>query len=124
MFGVIITVIMIIIAIILLHFNYNDKQNNYEISDIDDDYEPINSNYTSRPLSQTTNIPNDIDNSYAFANRLKNLIFSRHINEQDLLAYLGITASDLKKYKFSMESINKYQKIYNNNLTTNDNEES
>ena len=60
----------------------------------------IKTDYNTESTHKYSN-SNDIEGSYAFANRLKNLIFSRRIDEDKMISEIGITKNDLKKYKFS-----------------------
>lgn len=95
--------VIIIVAVIIYFFNRSSGgQDDYNASNNIEEYKPLNQN-NKQVLQQLTYSPivGNINNSYAFANRLKNIIFSREIDESQLINEVGITAEDLKKYKFS-----------------------
>lgn len=76
-----------------------------EKSKQNDDSKPLKINVSTSDISQKYDnsyyTDNSIEHSYAFANRLKNLIFSQMISESELIAKVDISENDLKKYKFS-----------------------
>lgn len=100
-------VAIIIIAVIILAIwaisGINKNRNEYINNNIQEDFKPLNINNQPKGIKNSvSNYPRkDIDNSYAFANRLKNIIFSRRINELDLINYVNISLEELNKYKYS-----------------------